>query len=572
MSDAVGWYDQNAREASSRYESISAVETLGWFSDLVPAQPSLVLDVGAGSGRDAAWLARQGHDVVAAEPAPAMRHEGERRHGETGVRWIHDRLPGLEAVHRIGLSFDIILLNAVWMHVAPGDRPRAFRKLMSLLKPGGRLVITLRHGPAEPERGMHEVHPGEIGTLARDHGAFVERQVTSADRMGRPEVSWTQLVVRLPDDGTGALPLLRHIILNDEKASTYKLALLRALCRIANGTAGMARSVDDDHVAVPLGLVGLYWLRLFKPLLEADLPQSPVNRGLDRLGFVKEGFRGLGDLSHLDLRVSARFEAERGAALHDALRDACATIVKMPAHYMTFPGGGPVLGANRKAQRRRPAAVKLDEPYLWSFGELLLPRHIWQALQRFDVWIEPALVSEWSRLIRFYASQQERDIDDGCITRAMRWSDPGRDVGLARERALLLMQTDSLHCVWSGKRLDEKSLDVDHCFPWSAWPCDDLWNLLPAHRQINQHQKRQRLPGNQLFLSARDAIETWWSRAYEARVVPVLARRFTDEACATLPGVTGAEPSSDDVFDAAALQRWRLKHDQQIPEWHTVKL
>jgi hypothetical protein len=216
--------------------------------------------------------------------------------------------------------------------------------------------------------------------------------------------------------------------------------------------------------------------------------------------------------------------------------------------------------------------VKLDEPYLWSFGELLIPRHIWQALQRFDVWIEPALVSEWSRLIRLYASRQERDVEDGSITRAMRWSEPGREVGLARERALLLMHTESLHCVWSGKRLDEESLDVDHCFPWSAWPCDDLWNLLPAHRQINQHQKRERLPGNQVFLGARDAIEAWWSRAYAARDVPVLARRFTDEACATLPGVTGAEPSSDDVFDAAALQRWRLKHDQQIPEWHTVKV
>jgi hypothetical protein len=31
--------------------------------------------------------------------------------------------------------------------------------------------------------------------------------------------------VRLPDDGSGALPLLRHIILNDDKSSTYKLAL-----------------------------------------------------------------------------------------------------------------------------------------------------------------------------------------------------------------------------------------------------------------------------------------------------------------------------------------------------------
>ena len=36
------------------------------------------------------------------------------------------------------------------------------------------------------------------------------------------------LALRLPDDGAGALPLLRGIILNDDKASTYKLGLLRA--------------------------------------------------------------------------------------------------------------------------------------------------------------------------------------------------------------------------------------------------------------------------------------------------------------------------------------------------------
>ena len=39
---------------------------------------------------------------------------------------------------------------------------------------------------------------------------------------------------------SGALPLLRHVILNDAKSSTYKLALLRSLCRIADGSAGLA--------------------------------------------------------------------------------------------------------------------------------------------------------------------------------------------------------------------------------------------------------------------------------------------------------------------------------------------
>jgi hypothetical protein len=65
----------------------------------------------------------------------------------------------------------------------------------------------------------------------------------------------------MPDDGTGALPLLRHIILRDDKAATYKLGLLRSLCRIADGWAGMTRETEDGHVALPLGLVGLTWLR-----------------------------------------------------------------------------------------------------------------------------------------------------------------------------------------------------------------------------------------------------------------------------------------------------------------------
>jgi hypothetical protein len=50
-------------------------------------------------------------------------------------------------------------------------------------------------------------------------------------QLARPAVSWTGVALRLPNDGTGALPLLRYVILNDQKCATYKLGLLRALCR-----------------------------------------------------------------------------------------------------------------------------------------------------------------------------------------------------------------------------------------------------------------------------------------------------------------------------------------------------
>lgn len=38
------------------------------------------------------------------------------------------------------------------------------------------------------------------------------------------------------------------------------------------------------------------------------------------------------------------------------------------------------------------------------------------------------------------------------------------------------------------------TLDIDHALPWAAWPCSDRWNLLPAHRRVNQHQKHDLLP------------------------------------------------------------------------------
>ena len=292
MTDAISWYDARAEQLADRYETVPAERIHHWLKDLLPSKTGTVLDVGAGSGRDAAWLASEGHDVVAVEPSGRMRTAARRRYEDRPIQWIADSLPGLERTFKSGLSFDVILLSAVWMHVAPSDRARAFRKLITLLKPGGLLAITLRHGPAEPARGFHPVSEDEIRKLARDHGAFIERQVSADDLLGRTDVRWTHLAIRLPDDGTGALPLLRHIILNDDKSSTYKLGLLRTLCRIADGAGGIAASADDDHVAIPMGLVALTWIRLYKPLLVArSAPESIQPTGLRTARIREEGFQ-----------------------------------------------------------------------------------------------------------------------------------------------------------------------------------------------------------------------------------------------------------------------------------------
>jgi hypothetical protein len=83
-------------------------------------------------------------------------------------------------------------------------------------------------------------HRPERSTFARRYRLAVLSCVWAQDYLGRPDVSWTTLCLRLPDDGAGALPLLRGMILNDDKSSSYKLGLLRAIARIADEMPGLA--------------------------------------------------------------------------------------------------------------------------------------------------------------------------------------------------------------------------------------------------------------------------------------------------------------------------------------------
>lgn len=559
---------------AERYEAVSSERMLSEVLPVIPRRGDarLALDVGAGTGRDAAWLTSLGYEVVAAEPAAEMRRIAGEKHGSDGIRWVGDALPSLDHVHGLGLAYDLVLLSAVWQHVAPGDRPRAFRKLATLMKPGGVLVMTLRHGPAPAGMQMHSTSTAEIEGLARAHGLEVLRISPSSDQGGRADVTWDVMALRMPDDGTGALPLVRGIVLSDEKSSTYKLALLRAVARIAEYAPSAATPAHDgrDAVEVPLGLVALNWLRMYLPLVRAKLPQMPGNIGIERLGFAKDGFEALLVLgtSSIELRVGSVFIGDHAQAVASALSRAAHTIAKMPATFTRYPNSGAQVFGVTRGRRGAASAIVLDLETLRGWGLIEVPGHLWRAMSRFGSWIEPMLVAEWARLTRGYADRMGLAVAPGAAEMALEWAEPVRTTALGRDVARRLIDDGhAVECVWTGRPLKSNTFDIDHCLPWSVWPCGDLWNLMPADTRVNQHEKRDRLPSATAMARARERMIAWWEAAYLDD--DALRPRFLREAAAALPLAAGV--SSDDVFDALDWRRLRLSQDQQVPQWTPLR-
>ena len=146
--DTVRTYDMQACNYAAEWEEDQAppddlrAAVRAYFND------GLTVDVGCGSGRDTAWLAGQGFEVMGVDAAPGLLAEARRRHPE--VTFDVDALPSLPGLgDRI---FTNVLCETVIMHLVQPDAIAAVRRLCSLLAPGGTLYLSWRVGDGADRR------------------------------------------------------------------------------------------------------------------------------------------------------------------------------------------------------------------------------------------------------------------------------------------------------------------------------------------------------------------------------------------------------------------------------------
>ncbi len=189
-------YAADAAELVPRFEALDSGEVLAPVLDLLPSMPCTALDAGAGTGRDAAWLARRGHRVTAAEPVAALRTAGEALHPE--LEWLDDSLPDLAKTRARGVRFELILCVAVWQHLPAGEHAHAMAAIAALLAARGRAILSIRHGPGAPGRPCFPADVDALVTMAEGEGLVLvaRRAADSTQPKNRAAgVTWDWLVL-----------------------------------------------------------------------------------------------------------------------------------------------------------------------------------------------------------------------------------------------------------------------------------------------------------------------------------------------------------------------------------------
>ena len=155
------YYNSHASKLAARYEQVSSIAVARFES--IFAKGSKLLDIGFGSGRDLALLARMGFDVYGVDPSAEFIQLAQQTHPE-----LHGRL-GISGLPELGIpfggNFDGVVCYGVLMHLSQEALTESVKSLRACLKLYGRVIIAI---PAK-KPGIDPHHRDEEGRLFQLH-------------------------------------------------------------------------------------------------------------------------------------------------------------------------------------------------------------------------------------------------------------------------------------------------------------------------------------------------------------------------------------------------------------------
>ncbi len=197
MHKTLNYYTNNASELIQRYESakMDAIHTL-----LLKTFPSnsFLLEIGCGSGRDAAFLHGHGYDVLATDGSEEMVAEAKCCHPELAEHLEIVQIP--EGLYFEAERFDGVYSIAALMHLEED----AIGKIASILKPGGKFFFSVSVERDDVDKvgndakGRHFTIMSKFEWVAccEKYGLQLEHSEVIGDGLDREGIVWLTCVVK----------------------------------------------------------------------------------------------------------------------------------------------------------------------------------------------------------------------------------------------------------------------------------------------------------------------------------------------------------------------------------------
>ncbi|KZW98418.1 hypothetical protein JL49_23495 [Pseudoalteromonas luteoviolacea] len=203
---ATQYYETNALELAKIYQS-HCFESLhaNWLTHLEPflsIKGMTFLDIGAGAGRDAKFIAENGQQakVVAVEPVSSLNRLGQAYTRDLSIDWYRDQLPCLYTVKKHYEQFDVILVSSVFNFLDENTSIQALLTIRNLLKPKSLFIVKLRHCNDSTElkkRGLVNIEAVKLTEIAKNADLVCEEITESeVDAQGRQHTTWQTILFR----------------------------------------------------------------------------------------------------------------------------------------------------------------------------------------------------------------------------------------------------------------------------------------------------------------------------------------------------------------------------------------
>jgi SAM-dependent methyltransferase len=159
-------------------------------AELADLAPGRAVDLAAGEGRNAIWLARRGWQVTAVDFSQVALDKGRAISGDLPIAWVCADA----TTWREEASYDVGLL--AYLQLPADERRAAHRNAFAALRPGGSLLV-VAHDSTNIAEGTGGPQDPDVLMSAEDVLADLDGETFEVVRAGRVEREVAQ-----PDGGS----------------------------------------------------------------------------------------------------------------------------------------------------------------------------------------------------------------------------------------------------------------------------------------------------------------------------------------------------------------------------------